>query len=310
MERFQFWLLTLCSWLFLLYNIERLSEPINLASFTYVFVIVCANLVILVPWLRKTPFYKSLLLALPPFFALKVYFGYEIAGTNLPITVTEICAIGITVFLTQQVVRYLEQFHDIISRLTIGRLEVGTHSFEEGQGHIYREIRRARVYKRPATLLALTIDEESADVSLSRFVRDAQEKIIRRYVIARTASLLVQDLQDCDVITKRNDHFIVLLPETDRQIALKIVARLQNEITEKLGLKVRFGLSTFPDEAVTFESLLTQAESVMNGSPTGTDGQGDRIVSVRESGPATNIPTVSPDDDVEKERENQWNSAL
>lgn len=308
MERSQFWLLTLCSWLFFLYNIERLSEPINLASFHYVFVIACANLVILIPWLRRTPFYKSLLLALPPFFALKVYFGYEIAGTNLPITVTEISAIGITMFLTRQVVSYLEQFHDIIGRLTIGRLEVGTHTFEEGQGHIYREIRRARLYKRPAALLAISIDEESADVSLSRFVRDAQEQIIRRYIAARTANLLVQDLQDCDVITKRNDHFIILLPETDRQIALKVAARLQREIRGKLGLEPKFGLSTFPDEAVTFESLLSQAESAMNGSQAEVDGQGDRIATAQDPGHSANGPAVSAGDDVEKERENQWNS--
>ena len=266
MERSQFWLLTLCSWLFFLYNIERLSEPINLASFHYVFVIACANLVILIPWLRRTPFYKSLLLALPPFFALKVYFGYEIAGTNLPITVTEISAIGITMFLTRQVVSYLEQFHDIIGRLTIGRLEVGTHTFEEGQGHIYREIRRARVYKRPAALLAISIDEESADVSLSRFVRDAQE------------------------------------------IALKVAARLQREIRGKLGLEPKFGLSTFPDEAVTFESLLSKAESAMNGSQAEMDGQGDRIATAQDPGHSANGPAVSAGDDVEKERENQWNS--
>lgn len=308
MERSQFWLLTLCSWLFFLYNIERLSEPINLASFHYVFVIVCANLVILIPWLRRTPFYKSLLLALPPFFALKVYFGYEIAGTNLPITVTEISAIGITIFLTRQVVSYLEQFHDIISRLTIGRLEMGTHTFEEGQGHLYREIRRARVYKRPAALLAISIDEASADVSLSHFVRDAQEKIIRRYIAARTASLLVHDLQDCDVITKRNDHFIVLLPETDRQIAMKVAARLRKEFRQKLGLEPRFGLSTFPDEAVTFESLLSLAESAMNGSQAAMDGQGDRVVTAQDSDHSANGPAVPAGDDVEKERENQWNS--
>lgn len=273
MIRSQYWLLALVSWLFFLYNIERLSKPINLASFLYVFVIVCANLVILVRGLRRTPFYKSFLLALPPFFLLKVYFGYEIAGTNLPITVTEICAIGITIFLTQRVTWHLEEFRDAIGRLTIGRREEGTHSFEEGQGQLYREVRRARLYKRPAALLALAVDLDTTDMAINRFIKEAQHEIIRRYVAARTAELLVGELQDCDVITKRNDHFVILLPESDRESAAAIIERLKAGVEESLGLSCKIGLSTFPDEAVTFESMLLQAESAMKKEPPSRDQQ-------------------------------------
>lgn len=295
MIRSQFWLLALISWLFFLYNIERLSEPINLASFLYVFVIVCANLIILVRALRRTPFYKSFLLALPPFFFLKVYFGYEIGGTNLPITVTEICAIGITMFLTQRVTWHLEEFRDAISQLTIGRLEEGTHTFEEGQGHIYREVRRARLYKRPAALLAISVDVGTTDVEISRFIKEAQHEIIQRYVAARTAELLVEELKDSDVITKRNDHFIVLLPESDREVAAKIVDRLTAGIEKKLGLACKIGFSTFPDEAVTFESLLLQAESTMSKAPP-AEQRGGTMPAIDETARSQNGPAVAAHD--------------
>lgn len=302
MIRSQFWLLSLTSWLFLLYNIERLSEPINLASFVYVYVIVCANLVILIPALRRTATYKLFFLTLPPFFLLKLYFDYEIAGTNLPITVTEVCAIGITIFLTQKVTSYLEEFREVIRRLTIGRLEEGTLTFEEGQGHIYREVRRARLYKRPAALLAIAVDAGNADVEINRFVKEAQDEIIRRYIVARTANLLVKELKDSDVVTKRNDHFIVLLPESDREIAKETIERLAVGIEKSLGLSCRIGLSTFPDEAVTFESLLVQAEKVMAEAPLGTDRQDAPIISVERSAesstPSKNGPRVTADDEV------------
>lgn len=302
MIRSQFWLLSLTSWLFLLYNIERLSKPINLASFVYVYVIFCANLVILFPALRRMATYKLFLLALPPFFILKVYFDYEIAGTSLPLTVTEICAIGVTIFLTQKVTSYLEEFREVISRLTIGRLEEGTHTFEEGQGHIYREVRRARLYKRPAALLAIAVDAGDADVEINRFVKEAQNEIIRRYIAARTANLLVKELKDSDVITKRNDHFIVLLPESDREVAEETVERLSVGIKKSLGLSSRIGFSTFPDEAVTFESLLVQAETTLNETPMGTDGQDGSMISVGQSveqgTPSQNGPAVTADDEV------------
>lgn len=302
MIRSQFWLLSLTSWLFLLYNIERLSKPINLASFVYVYVIFCANFIILIPALRRMAAYKLFFLALPPFFILKVYFDYEIAGTNLPITVTEISAIGVTIFLTQKAASYLEEFRGVIRRLTIGRLEEGTHTFEEGQGHIYREVRRARLYKRPAALLSIAVDSTSADVEISRFVKEAQDEILERYIAARTANLLVKELKDSDVITKRNDHFIVLLPESDREVAEETAERLAVGIKKSLGLSCRIGFSTFPDEAVTFESLLVQAESVMNQTPLGTDGQESLILSVEKSAenaaPSQNGPTVTTDDEV------------
>ena len=308
MIRSQFWLLALCSWLFLLYNIERLSEPINLASFVYVFVIVSANLVILVRGLRRTPFYKSLLLALPPYFFLKFYLGYEIAGSNLPITITEICAIGFTLFLTQRVTWHLEEFRDAISHLTIGRLEEGTHRFEEGQGHIYREVRRARLYKRPAALLAISVNAGTTDVEINRFIKEAQNEIIPRYVAARTASLLVKELKDSDVITKRNDHFIVLLPESDRQIATDITERLTAGIEKSLGLSCKIGFSTFPDDAVTFESLLLQAETAMKKARADSDGQNGLANPIEGFSRSQNGPAVIADDDGKIEGKNQWNN--
>lgn len=275
----------------------------------YVLVIVCANLVILVRWLRRTAFYKPFFLSLPVFFFLKVYFGYEIAGTNLPITVTEICTIGITIFLTKQVAWHLEEFREVINRLTIGRLEAGTHAFEEGQAHIYREIRRARLYKRPATLLAVSVGDDLNDITLSRFVKEAQREMIRRYVSARTANLLVEELKDCDVITKRNDHFIILLPESDREVATDVANKLAARFKEKLGLTSKIGFSTFPDEAVTFETLLSQAESTIN-TPASPDKQREPIFSVGERDLATNAPTMTggDNDNVETKRENRWNN--
>lgn len=308
MIRSQFWLVALCSWLFLLYNIERLSKPINIASFLYVFVIVCANLIILVRSLRRMQLYKAFLLTLPPYFFLKVYFGYELAGTHLPITVTEICAIGITIFLTQRVSWHLEEFRDAITRLTIGRLDEGTHTFEEGQGHIYREIRRARLYKRPAALLSIAVDNGQDDVELNHFIKEAQNEIIRQYVAARTANLLVQELKDSDVITKRNDHFIVLLPESDREVAAEIIERLAVGIEKGLGLSCKIGLSTFPDEAVTFESLLEQAELAMKEAPSRTYEFHEATLPEDATPRSQNGPVVKGHDEWTIERDNQWNN--
>jgi predicted signal transduction protein with EAL and GGDEF domain len=263
MKQSRFWLVSTFLWLFFLYNVERLGEPINIASFVYIYTILCAVLVVLIPSVHTRPFYLSTLVAMPAYFGLKVLLNYEILGQNLPITVTEIAFIGITIFLTSKIGRDLDALNQIISDLTIAPLHKGTHSFESGQAQIYREIRRARHYHRPAALLSISVSDESIDSSLDRFVQEAQEKIAREYISARLADFLTQALQDTDVITKRNEHFITLLPEAGRENIAEVVRRLQLEAKDKLGLNLRIGSSTFPDEAVTFERMLERAEAEM-----------------------------------------------
>jgi hypothetical protein len=267
MKSSRWWLISIFIWFFFLYNVERLGEPINIATFVYIFTLISAVIIVLIPSLQQRPFYLLTLIALPPFFLLKFLLGYQIAGIHLPITVTEICMIGITIFLAIQVGRRLEELQEIVTNLTIEPLVKGSHPFERGQGQIYREIRRARHYHRPASILAISIPDESLESSLEQFIQEAERKIIKEYISARLANFLIKELQDTDIVTKRNDHFITFLPETTRENVSDIVRRLQVEARDQLGIKLRIGTSTFPDEAVTFERMLERAEMEMNRKP-------------------------------------------
>jgi hypothetical protein len=262
-------------WFFGLYNIERLAEPINIASFVYVFVAVCAVLIMLLPRLQKMPTHWLAGLALVSFLSLKLQLGYGLFGQQLPLTVTEICAIGVTMFLATQIGQRLEELRAVVTNLTIGQAGAGTQPFVEGQGQIYREIRRARRHQRPVTLLAISVTEDVADVSTERFNRDVplrrfiaeiQKELVEKYTQTRVAELLIENFEDSAVITQRDDHFVTLLPETNQEEAVEIVNQLQETLTEKMGLHLKVGISTFPDEAVTFENLLERAEAKMTGA--------------------------------------------
>jgi len=274
MKRLRYWFAGTCIWFFFLYNIERLGQPVNIASPVYVFAVACALCVILLRPLHRMPLYWPFLMALAPYFVLKNQLGYSLSGENLPLTITEVCAIGLTILLTGQVARRLEVLEETVTDLTIRHLKEEVYSFNTGQGRIYREIRRARRYRRPVALLAITVTEESLQLSLDRFIQEAQREIIKKYIAARIAELLVEELQDSDVIAQRNDHFITLLPETQQEDIPETIKRLETAAAEKLGLKIKIGVSTFPDEAVTFEQLLEQAETKMRLS---VAVNGDRV---------------------------------
>lgn len=262
MRQFRILLFTLIAWLFLFFNVERLSAPINIASFVYIFITIAGALVALVPPLRRVSLSWLLVSTLPLYLLLKWQLGYPIAGTHLPITVTEVSAIVITIGLTRQIVTRAAALQDTIARVTLGHLKTGT-DFAEGQGLIYREIRRARLHKRPVGLLAIAPATTMDNFTLDRFSKEAQEAIIGRYVQARIANLLLSELDDYNIVTQRNNHFVALLPEAAEDDVPAIMERLRRSAEEQLGIQLKIGLSHFPQDAVTFEQLLATAESRM-----------------------------------------------
>jgi hypothetical protein len=271
-SRLRFYLLAILAWAFIFYNTERLFTPINLASFVYGLAAVYALIVIMYsPIYRISPvllFFGSLI----PYFALKVSLGYPIGGENLPLTVTEIVSLGITLFLSWQIGFGLETLRREILRLTIGSANMTVNPFQSAQAEFYREIRRARHYSRPVAILSISPTSESVELSINRFLQEAQNNIIRQYVTARTAEMLRTTLKETDAITTRNNHFIVLLPETEFKHLPAVIGRLKDTAQEKLGLTLKIGASTFPDDALTFESLVRSAEERMKMEYSGDSG--------------------------------------
>lgn len=264
MKNLRYSLIALCAWFFFFYNIEKLFGVVNIATFVYVLVFVYALLIILLRPLQRMPLYGLLFLSLVPYFILKIEAGLTITGTGLPIIVTEVCVIWITVVLVRQIACGLEGFLEFITNLSIGGLEQGTDSFDTGQSQIYHEIRRSRRYQRPASLLAISASEHSFQYSLDSFIKDAQLEIIDKYVDARIAKFLSTELGDLNIILHRDDHFIVFLPEAGRERAVEIINQLKVAGQESLGLEFQIGVASFPDEAVTFETLLQNAEEEMS----------------------------------------------
>lgn len=272
MKRFRLTLVLIITWFFLLYNVERLDGPsINLASFVYGFAFLTAVAVIAIPILHEWPLPRVLLIILPLYFLLKVYLNYPIVGdglTHLPVTVTEIVALVATLLLARDIMQRFTHLQQGLARVTLSHLDDAS-TFDDGQGLIYREIRRARRRQRPLALLALKPTAASVSYSLDRFLEEAQAEIIQHYIGASVANLLLTTLEDYDIVTRRNGHFIVVLPEADEDELEETIGRLQREARDRLGIEFNIGTARFPDDAVTFGQLLTDAERAMHRPPAG-----------------------------------------
>jgi GGDEF domain-containing protein len=252
-------------WLFLFYNIERLSKPIDIAGVAYSFVPVVAVLTLSIPRLRQIPLWMHLVVPIPIFLVLKAWLGFPVWGLAMPLTVTEICVIAITIILSRWVSNGMDEFENAIAHITIGQIDTQVEPFSTGQAEMYREIRRARHYQRPLALLAVGVEEKSIQVVLDRMVQEVQQAMMKRYVLSDIAKTLCQKLEDYNVIAQTNSHFLILLPEVSSDQLAELAGRLHQAVSEQVGATLQIGTASFPDDAVTFESLVDRAVGEMNG---------------------------------------------
>ena len=265
MKRMRFLVAMLIIWLFLFYNIERLSKPVNLTGVAYTFVPIVAALTISVPRLRRVPLWVLLGVPIPIFLVLKAWAGYPVWGMAMPFTVTEICVIATTIILARWVSNGVGEFESAIAHITIGEVDRLVEPFSTGQAEMYREIRRARHHQRPLALMAVGVEERSIQVVLDRMVQEVQRVMMKRYVLSDVARTLCHRLEDYNVVAQTNDHFLILLPEVASEQLADLVGRLRQVVSEQVGVALQIGTASFPDDAVTFESLVEKAVEEMNG---------------------------------------------
>jgi GGDEF domain-containing protein len=265
MKRMRFLVAMLIIWLFLFYNIERLSKPVNLTGVAYTFVPIVAALTISVPRLRRVPLWVLLGVPIPIFLVLKTWVGSPVWGMAMPLTVTEICVIAVTIILARWVSNGVGEFESAIAHITIGEVDRLVEPFSTGQAEMYREIRRARHHQRPLALMAVGVEEQSIQVALDRMVQEVQRAMMKRYVLSDVARTLCHRLEDYNVVAQTNDHFLILLPEVTSEQLTDLAGRLRQVVSEQVGVTLQVGTASFPDDAVTFESLVEKAVGEMNG---------------------------------------------
>ena len=250
-------------WLFLFYNIERLSEPIDITDVAYTFVPFMAILTILVPRLRKVPLWVLLVVPIPVFLVIKALVKSSAWGTSLPLTVTELCVIAATTIMARRVSNGVSEFEHAVAHITIGQVDALPESFSTGQAEMYREVKRARRHQRPLALMAIGIEGKSVQVALDRMVQEVQQAMMKRYVMSNVARMLCDELEDYDIIAQEDDRFLILLPEVASEELADLADQLRQAVSEQVGVTLQIGTASFPEDAVTFESLVDKAVEEM-----------------------------------------------
>jgi hypothetical protein len=256
MKRIRFPVALLIIWLFAFYNIERLSKHIDISQIAYMFVPLVAVLTLAYQPLQRVNVWLLTGAATVAFLGLEAWLGNGL-GVGLPIVVTQVCALVVTVLLARRVGLGVADFENAVVNMTLGHFA----ERRTRQGEIYREVQRARVYHRPLMLVALRADEASVEVALDQVVREAQQAMMKQYVLAGVSKVLSDELDDYNIVAKRREHFLIVLPEMTPEKLPNVVNRLKKIVADRMGVTLKVGTAALSREVTTFEGLVQRAMS-------------------------------------------------
>jgi hypothetical protein len=284
MRTMHYRVLALAAWLLFLNNLERVSKFIGdqridlLTPYAYVFVALATVITLAFPVIHRVSPSLILSMGAAVFLIFKAFFGYPLWGGALPLTVTELCAFLVTALLVRQVILAVREFETSIVNFTIARIGHPTKDLAIEQSEMYQEVRRAREFGRPLTMMAVKPQHESHAVAVEKMVEEVQQATMKQYVLAALAKTLKKQFSPYSIIAQNSDHFLVLLPEIAEEDCPQLTVRLREAAREVNGLNLQIGMASLP-ATETFDELIEVAHNRMSASAAPREVTAPRVTS-------------------------------
>lgn len=255
------------------FNIERLDfgaeNLIDIHSFTYVLLLVAVISTLTVPKLWEWPATYSFSLWLGTYFVLRFLVFNEqpfIGGIHTYILISEISLLSVSIWSAHQLARQVYDFEEAVANITFTKTHRRVQPLEAALEDIQIEFTRSRRYQSPLSLVVVTPEEDSVQVALHRTVLEVQRAMMNRYVLTGMARVISMALRRTDMVVEQGDkgQFVILSPHTSAEELNVVVRRIQQAVGEQLGVSVHCGVASFPEDALTFEDLLKEAQDMVD----------------------------------------------
>lgn len=266
MQKLRIWILIALGWFFVLLNIERYHEPINISSFVYVLAMVLCLGIVVVPPMRDRTTGGLVAGSVMILLLLKWALGYQLAGQMLPITITEGLAITVSVLVAHRVSWSIRQFEESVLKLNDIQHTIDGLGFDEMQNQAYREVRRARSFDRPLSVLTIDVPFNADNPVIDQLIIEAQGKRRIEQMRASVIEIVSEELNDSDLLTLRDGKLVLFLTETDGDRAQMVCENVVSQVEAFTGCQVRSGIASFPDEETTLTGLLSRSEADLDSS--------------------------------------------
>ena len=279
MNRLRLRMVGLATWLFLCFNIERILRNIfgsglifegkvNLVqSYTYVSAGLVVLNTLLLPHRRHIAFRVFMACTMIGFLMAWYYFPLEGDYNLVDLSQVSVVALVIMVqlgiimltgMLSRQVSQALDEFEGVITNIAFNSIGFRPTPFMDAQVEMYRELKRARYYQRSFSIITLEVERQSLKTQLPLIIHELHQAMAQEYVMAKVGRILSDELHDFNGIALHDNCFLITMPETDSTTAAKVAVDLVDTLKEEIGISLQTEVASFPDDGITFETLIDQ----------------------------------------------------
>ncbi len=264
--------LALVLWLTFLFNIERLhinkTEFIDIAAPIYVLAVALVVVGLVLPQWQRMRTLTMQLLALLLFVIIKLFHGRPYWGDGYTyLTLFELSATLITITLAQKVGSLSADFVGTVRTMLFSDLAGRVYASDEAELIVKREMQHSRRRNRPLSVLVVEAGAEGAVVNVSTTAREIERLLAKRYSLEAMTRLLAGAIRRTDFILDQTGQgrLVLVTPEMRKEQAGAVLQRLNDQTQKRLGVTLRCGVASFPDQGITFEELIDQAERDLRG---------------------------------------------
>lgn len=262
LKRAFFWAALYLAIIFVLGQTDYTGSPIiNFASYFYLAVMVAVPVTLFFPSVARVSLFVPLSIWAGVYLVLLQTIDRDKSAVTgeFAVIVLEFVLLEVGVWFAHQLASQIGYAESIMDAIALSAFPNQAHDIDAETQRIKVELTRSRRYHRPLSLVMIET-ESGAKVTAREMLKSIQQDLLSRFVFARVGQIIDDRVRQTDLILR--DHrgrFVVLCPETDQAGANLLAGRLVQAIKERADLDVMWGVSTFPDEALTFDDLLHKA---------------------------------------------------
>lgn len=248
------------------YNIERVDittqDVINIQSYVYILVTLVVLATLMFPVLAKYGRVKGLIAWLTIYAIVKVWFyssSLPFIGTgNIYLVMIEVLFISLAWLVSLNLAETVIDIEDTYNNLFFLGDEEHIKIYQNSENLIKSEVYRSRRFNIPLSVLCLDVDKSAIAIGSNKTMEEIQQRLLKRSSIVYMANQIAQHLRKSDnlLVDIKGQRLYILSPGTDSSGIKSLEEKINVVSKNDLGIQMRIGAATFPDEANTFDDLL------------------------------------------------------
>jgi hypothetical protein len=261
LRRSFFWAALYLAAIFILGETDYFGPPIiNFASYFYLAVMIGVPVTLFFPSISRVSTFVPMAIWAGIYLGLLLFINRgRTASDDYSVIVLEFILLETGIWFAHQLALQITHAESIMDELAIGAFPHRAQELDEGSQRVKIEVTRSRRYHRPLSVLLMEIDPEYQKNN-GQVLKSIQQDIMNRFTSARIGQIIDDRIRQTDLVLRdRRWCYVIICPETDFPGALLLARRIADAVREKTGLQVLWGTAAFPEEALTFDDLLTRA---------------------------------------------------